>query len=74
MSVNFIATKERSGSIQPKIFLLVLLLLLTAWATFGQEVLNSEKVVIGDSRYFLHTVQKKETLYLRSFGRRYNPF
>ena len=63
MPVNLIPTKERSGSYQLKNFLAVLLLFFAALSTFGQENRNSDKVVIGDFRYILHSVQRNETLY-----------
>ncbi len=69
MSGNFITTKERPGSLSFGNLLSVLLLFLTTLAVSGQEVKTMDKVVIGDFRYILHTVQKKETLY--SISKRY---
>ncbi len=63
MFLNFISTKERSGSLRKKNFLMVLLLLFSVGSLFGQSNKNYEKVVIGDYRFILHNVQKKETLY-----------
>jgi len=63
MFLNFISTKERQGGILKNGFFLFLLLLFSASFSFGQSGKNYEKVVIGDFRYILHDVAKKETLY-----------
>ncbi|HWS01653.1 MAG TPA: LysM peptidoglycan-binding domain-containing protein, partial [Prolixibacteraceae bacterium] len=63
MSANMISTKEISGSTRKMDLLVVFLLLFSTFLSFGQSGKNYEKVVIGDFRYILHDVQKKETLY-----------
>jgi LysM repeat protein/ABC-type branched-subunit amino acid transport system substrate-binding protein len=47
-----------------------LLILFSCWSVTGQDAKNYDKVVIGDFRFILHTVQKKETLY--SIARQYD--
>jgi ABC-type branched-subunit amino acid transport system substrate-binding protein len=68
MSANTATTKERKGGYK-RSFLSVLLLFF-AIAVSGQNNKELEKIVIGDFRYILHTVQKKETLY--SISRQYD--
>jgi LysM repeat protein len=63
MSANLKTTKERTGSLNISDFLFVLLLFLFSLPSSAQDRKNEERVVIGDSRFILHTVQKKETLY-----------
>jgi LysM repeat protein len=55
--------KKLSGRFPFRNFLSVVLILLTSLSMSGQNAKNYDKVVIGDYRYILHTVQKKETLY-----------
>jgi ABC-type branched-subunit amino acid transport system substrate-binding protein len=69
MSVIHTTTKDRSGSLTIRNFLFVLLLLLAAFPSIAQDSKNLERVVIGDLRFILHTVQKNETLY--SISRQY---
>ena len=47
----------------PAKFILSVLMLFFIITAFGQDGKSTEKVVIGDARYILHKVQKKETLY-----------
>lgn len=47
----------------PAKFILSVVMLLFVLAAFGQDDKSIEKVVIGDARFILHKVQKKETLY-----------
>lgn len=47
----------------PAKFILSFLMLLFVLTAFGQDGKSIEKVVIGDARFILHKVQKKETLY-----------
>jgi ABC-type branched-subunit amino acid transport system substrate-binding protein/LysM repeat protein len=63
MNVSFGFAKEDSGSTKKKHFLIILLLLFSAFYSHGQDKNNFEKVVIGDTRFILHTVQKSQTLY-----------
>ncbi len=70
MSANSSIAKERIGSSLINNFLSVLLLFLCSFSAVGQGTKNLEKVVIGDFRYILHTVQRKETLY--SISRQYD--
>lgn len=63
MSDNSIITKERPGSLCLVNFLSVLLLFTMSLSLSGQVAKPLEKVVIGDYRYILHIVQRKETLY-----------
>jgi LysM repeat protein/ABC-type branched-subunit amino acid transport system substrate-binding protein len=51
-------------------YTLSFLLLFFILAASGQEAKTPEKVVIGDTRFILHKVQKKETLY--SISKRYD--
>ncbi len=69
MSTNLIKNKELSGSLSFRYFPIVLLMLLISLSVSGQNAKNYDKVIIGDYRYILHTVQKKETLY--SIARHY---
>ena len=50
-------------------FILSFLMLFLALSAFGQDDKTLEKVVIGDMRFILHKVQRKETLY--SISRQY---
>ncbi len=63
MYVILTTTKERSGSLNIRNFLFVLLLFFAACPSIAQKSKNLERVVIGNARFILHTVQKKETLY-----------
>lgn len=63
MFVSPLSAKEHVRGIGKSYLLCVLLLLLTALFASGQESKSLEKVVIGNKRYILHTVQKNETLY-----------
>ena len=63
MSLNLKTTKGRKGSLSYFSFLGVLLLFFSVLPAFGQDSKDTEKVVVGDFRYILHTVQKNETLY-----------
>ncbi len=63
MSVKHSITKERRGSTIPRSFLFVLLLFVTTSFSFGQTNKDLDKVVIGDLRFILHTVEKNQTLY-----------
>ena len=63
MSLIRTTTKERSGSLNTRNFLFVLLLLFAAFPSLAQDNKNLERVVIGEARFILHTVQKNETLY-----------
>jgi len=54
----------------PAKFTLSFLLLFLVLAASGQETKTPEKVVIGDARFILHKVQRKETLY--SISRQYD--
>ena len=63
MTVNFGSAKEDSGSTKLKHFLFILLMLFATLYSFGQENNSFEKVVIGDARFILHTVEKNQTLY-----------
>ena len=63
MYVKFEATKERTGGKSKHSLLFILLLFFTSLCSFGQEVRNYEKIIIGDSQFILHPVQRNETLY-----------
>jgi ABC-type branched-subunit amino acid transport system substrate-binding protein/LysM repeat protein len=63
MSVNHSITKERQGSTKQRSFLFVLLLFVATSFSYGQVNKNLDKVVIGDLRFILHTVEKNQTLY-----------
>ena len=63
MFVSLLRAKEHSGGIRKRSLLYVLLLLLAAFIVNGQESKVFDKVVIGNTRYILHPVQKNETLY-----------
>jgi len=63
MSVNHRITKERSGRVSKRSFLIVLLFFVVISFSFGQENKKMERVIIGDLRFILHTVEKKQTLY-----------
>ncbi|MCE1199963.1 MAG: LysM peptidoglycan-binding domain-containing protein, partial [Marinilabiliales bacterium] len=55
--------KEYAGSLQKWCFLGMLWLFFCIPVLKAQENASLEKVVIGDNRFILHTVQKSETLY-----------
>lgn len=63
MSLRSIRTRERSGTSASGNPLLLLLMIFFSLSVSGQNSKNYDKVVIGDFRFILHTVQKKETLY-----------
>jgi ABC-type branched-subunit amino acid transport system substrate-binding protein/LysM repeat protein len=63
MTISFGFAKEDSGSTKIKHLLVILLLLFANFYSYGQENNDFEKVVIGDARFILHTVQKNQTLY-----------
>jgi ABC-type branched-subunit amino acid transport system substrate-binding protein len=63
MFVSPLTAKEHSGGIRKRSLLYVLLLLFAAFIANGQESKVFDKVVIGNTRYILHPVQKNETLY-----------
>jgi ABC-type branched-subunit amino acid transport system substrate-binding protein/LysM repeat protein len=70
MDFNLISAKQHIRSSVNINFLVLLLLFSTIQICAGQRTQNAEKIVVGDSRYYLHTVQKKETLY--SISRQYD--
>lgn len=63
MSAKISIIKGRSGSLLHTSFLSALLFFCFIFPVASQETKPLERVVIGDFRYILHTVQKKETLY-----------
>ena len=63
MSVNHSITKEHQGSTKLRSYLFVLLLLVATSFSYGQENRNMDKVIIGDLRFILHTVERNQTLY-----------
>ncbi|MEK7719114.1 MAG: ABC transporter substrate-binding protein [Bacteroidota bacterium] len=63
MSVNHSITKEHQGSTKLRSFLFVLLFFVASSFSYGQENKNMDKVVIGDLRFILHTVERNQTLY-----------
>lgn len=70
MSVKITRTKEQPDLATTRNLCILLLFFLSALTSTGQEKKNYEKIVIGDARFILHTVQKSETLY--SISRQYD--
>ncbi len=63
MSVSHSITKAIQESYKRRNFLFVLLLFVATSFSYGQENKNMDKVVIGDLRFILHTVERNQTLY-----------
>jgi len=63
MSDHTKSAKEQPGSCLKQGLLFVLLLFFSAYSAPCQDTKPLEKVVIGDARYILHTVEKNQTLY-----------
>jgi LysM repeat protein len=63
MSLSKKSAKELPGSYRMQGLLLLLLLVFSANIAPCQETKPLEKIVIGEDRYILHTVQKNQTLY-----------